>query len=80
MKRATSTLQDRAQLLQKRLILRKRRDHWRIVSDHLIATPPEDRIGDLAEANRQLYDLYGQLAALDRVLGIRSRSLSLIHI
>jgi predicted DNA-binding ribbon-helix-helix protein len=74
MKRATLKAQDRAQLLQKRLILRKRRNHWQIVSDHLIATPPEDRIGDPAEANRQLDDLACQLAALDRALGTRSRS------
>src|SRR4030095_1742417 len=74
MKRATLNPQDRAHLLQKRLILRKRRNHWQIVADHLIATPPEDRVGDLAEAIRQLDDLHGQLAALDRVLGKRSRS------
>src|SRR5262245_18846027 len=74
MKRANSSPQERAQLLQKRLILRKRRNHWQIVTDHLIATAPEDRIGDLAEANRQLDDVADQLAALDRMLGTRSRS------
>jgi predicted DNA-binding ribbon-helix-helix protein len=74
MKRSALSPQSRARLLQKHLILRKRRDHWQIIFDHLIATPAEDRIGDPAEAVRQLNDLYRQLAALNRVLGIKSRS------
>ena len=73
MKRSPLNPQSRARLLQKRLILRKRRNHWQIVFDHLIATPAEDRIGDPAEAIRQLNDLIRQLAALNRVLGIRGR-------
>ena len=64
----------RARLLQKHLILCKRRNHWQIVFDHLIATLAEDRIGDPAEAIRQLNDLYRQLAALNRVLGIKNPS------
>ena len=74
MKRPALSPHSRARLLQKHLILRKRRDHWQIIFDHLIATPAEDRIGDPAEAVRQLNDLYRQLAALNRVLGIKNRS------
>jgi predicted DNA-binding ribbon-helix-helix protein len=74
MRRSTSGPQSRARLLQKRNILDKRRNHWEIVFDHLIATPPEDRIGDLPEAIRQLNSVYRQLAALDRVLGIHCRT------
>jgi len=74
MKRSTLNPQRRARLLQKRLILHKRRNHWQIVFDHMIATPDEDRIGDQAEPIWQLNSLHRQLAALDRVLGIRSRS------
>jgi predicted DNA-binding ribbon-helix-helix protein len=73
MKRSPLNPQSKARLLQQRLILRKRRNHWQIVLDHLIATPTEDRIGDPAEAMRQLNELIRQLAALDRVLGMRSR-------
>jgi predicted DNA-binding ribbon-helix-helix protein len=73
MKRPALSPHSRARLLQKHLILRKRRNHWQIVFDHLIATPAEDRIGDPAEAVRQLNDLYRQLAALNRVLGIKNR-------
>ena len=72
MKRPPLNSQSRARLLQKRLILQKRRNHWQIVFDHLAAIPAEDRIGDPAEAIRQLNNLYRQLAALDRVLGIKS--------
>jgi len=71
MKRPALSPHSRARLLQKHLILRKRRNHWQIVFDHLIATPAEDRIGDPAAAVRQLNDLYRQLAALNRVLGIK---------
>jgi predicted DNA-binding ribbon-helix-helix protein len=74
MKRSALSPQSRARLLQKRLILQKRRNHWQIVFDHLIATPSEDRIGDPIEAVRQLNDLNRQLAALNRLLGIRNRS------
>ena len=74
MKRPALSPQSRARLLQKRLILCKRCNHWQIVFDHLVATPAEDRIGDPAEAVRQLNDLNRQLAALNRVLGIRNRS------
>src|SRR5262249_53292705 len=74
MKRAILNPKDRAQLLQKHLILLKRRNHWQIVLDHFIATADEDRIGDPAEPIRQLGDLHRQLAALDRVLGTTSRS------
>jgi predicted DNA-binding ribbon-helix-helix protein len=73
MKRPALSPHSRARLLQKHLILRKRRNHWQIVFDHLIATPAEDRIGDPAAAVRQLNDLYRQLAALNRVLGIKNR-------
>ena len=72
MKRSALSPQSRARLLQKHLILRKRRNHWQIIFDHLVATPADDRIGDLAEAVRQLNDLYRQLAALNRVLGIKN--------
>jgi predicted DNA-binding ribbon-helix-helix protein len=72
MKRSALSPHSRARLVQKHLILRKRRNHWQIVFDHLIATPAEDRIGDPAEAIRQLNDLYRQLAALNRVLGIKN--------
>jgi predicted DNA-binding ribbon-helix-helix protein len=72
MKRPALSPHGRARLLQKHLILCKRRNHWQIVFDHLIATPAEDRIGDPAEAIRQLNDLYRQLAALNRVLGIKN--------
>ena len=74
MKRSALSPHSRARLLQKHLILRKRRNHWQIVFDHLMATPAEDRIGDPAGAVRQLNDLYRQLAALNRVLGIRNHS------
>jgi predicted DNA-binding ribbon-helix-helix protein len=74
MKRSVLSPHSRARLLQKHLILRKRRNHWQIIFDHLIATPAEDRIGDPAEAVRQLNDLYRQLAALNRVLGIKNHS------
>jgi predicted DNA-binding ribbon-helix-helix protein len=74
MKRSALSPQSRARLLQKHLILRKRRNHWQIIFDHLIATPAEDRIGEPAEAVRQLNDLYRQLAALNRLLGIKNRS------
>jgi len=74
MKRSVSKAKSRAQLLQKRLILLKRRNHWQIVLDHLMAAAQEDRIGDPAEPARQLADLHRQLAALDRVLGTRSRN------
>src|SRR5215831_16327103 len=74
MKRSVSKAKSRAQLLQKRLILLKRRNHWQIVLDHLMAAAEEDRIGDPAEPTRQLGDLHRQLAALDRVLRIRSRN------
>jgi predicted DNA-binding ribbon-helix-helix protein len=74
MKRPALSPHSRARLLQKHLILRKRRNHWQIVFDHLIATPAEDRIGDPAAAVRQLNDLYRQLAALNRVLGIKNHS------
>jgi predicted DNA-binding ribbon-helix-helix protein len=74
MKRSALSPQSRARLLQKHLILRKRRNHWQIIFDHLVATPADDRIGDLAEAVRQLNDLYRQLAALNRVLGIKNPS------
>ena len=72
MKRSALSPHSRARLLQKHLILRKRRNHWQIIFDHLIATPAEDRIGDPAEAIRQLNDLYRQLAALSRVLGMKN--------
>jgi predicted DNA-binding ribbon-helix-helix protein len=74
MKRSISRAKSRAQLLQKRLVLLKRRNHWQIVLDHLLAAAEEDRIGDPAEPARQLDDLHRQLAALDRVLGTRSRN------
>jgi predicted DNA-binding ribbon-helix-helix protein len=74
MKRSNLHPRSMTRLLRKHLILCKRRNHWQIVCDHLIATPPDDRIGDLAEASRQLNDVCGQLVALDRVLGIRSGS------
>src|SRR5262245_38322625 len=74
MKQLTLDPQSRVRLLQKRLILLKRRNHWEIIFDHLTSTPAEDRIGDLMEATQQLNELYPQIAALDRELGIRSRS------
>src|SRR5262245_42443717 len=74
MKRPALNPQSRERLLQKHLILQKRRNHWLIALDHLNATPEEDRIGDQVEPIRQLSDLRRQLATLDQVLGIKRRS------
>ncbi len=62
----------RSRLLQKHAILVARRNHWQIVFDSLIATPSEDRIGDLPEATTQLNNLNGQIATLGRMLGKRT--------
>jgi predicted DNA-binding ribbon-helix-helix protein len=70
MTRSFARPEDRAKLLQRRVVLAKRRNHWGLIVEQLAATPLEDRIGDLPAAEQRLDEVCRQMAELDRVFGL----------
>jgi predicted DNA-binding ribbon-helix-helix protein len=70
MTRSFAPPEDGAKLLQQRVVLAKRRNHWGLIVEQLAATPLEDRIGDLLAAEQRLDEVCRQMTGLDRVLGL----------
>ena len=70
MTRSLAPPEDTAKLLQQRVVLAKRRNHWDLIVEQLAATPLEDRIGDLPAAEQRLDEVCRLIAGLDRVLGL----------
>ena len=70
MTRSLARPEDTAKLLQQRVVLAKRRNHWELIVEQLVATPLEDRIGDLPAAEQRLDEVCRQMTELDRVLGL----------